>query len=34
MRYPIFDLSALHDLLIGVTIGLILTFLIRGFLGV
>jgi len=34
MRYPMFDLSALNDLLIGVVIGLVISFVIRGLLGV
>lgn len=34
MRYPIFDLSALNDLLIGLMIGLVISFVVRGLLGV
>ena len=34
MRYPVFDLAALNDLLIGVVIGLIVSVVIRGLLGV
>ena len=34
MRYPVFDFGALNDLLMGMVIGLVITFVIRGLLGV